>query len=80
MKWVEEKGEEAPLPSLNLTHHQVFFLSYAQVSLTPASLQGSVWVLLWGGVGWGGYGMCVCVCVCVCVRERERESVCCVCV
>ncbi|KAK7109172.1 endothelin-converting enzyme homolog isoform X2 [Littorina saxatilis] len=31
MKWLEEVGEEAPLPSLNMTHHQVFFLSYAQM-------------------------------------------------
>lgn len=31
MKWVEEQEEEPPLPSLNLTHHQVFFISYAQM-------------------------------------------------
>ena len=22
-------------------------------------------VVRWGGVGWGGVGVCVCVCVCV---------------
>ncbi|XP_070560604.1 endothelin-converting enzyme homolog isoform X2 [Ptychodera flava] len=38
--WVEEKGPEAPLPALNLTHRQLFFLGFAQVwcsSSTQAS-------------------------------------------
>jgi len=30
--WVERNGEEAPLPGVNLTHNQLFFLKYAQVS------------------------------------------------
>ncbi|KAK7494613.1 hypothetical protein BaRGS_00014011 [Batillaria attramentaria] len=31
MKWIEEQEDESPLPSLNLTNYQVFFLSYAQM-------------------------------------------------
>ena len=30
--WVERNGEEPPLPGVNLTHNQLFFLKYAQVS------------------------------------------------
>ncbi|KAI0216966.1 hypothetical protein LSAT2_031116 [Lamellibrachia satsuma] len=30
-KWVERNGEEAPLPGMNLTHNQLFFLNYAQI-------------------------------------------------
>ncbi|XP_050395357.1 endothelin-converting enzyme homolog isoform X3 [Patella vulgata] len=29
--WVEENGAELPLPGLNLTNYQVFFISYAQM-------------------------------------------------
>jgi len=31
--WVERNGEEPPLPGVNLTHNQLFFLKYAQVNL-----------------------------------------------
>ena len=31
--WVKVNGEEAPLPGLNLTHRQLFFVAFAQVSL-----------------------------------------------
>lgn len=31
MKWIEENEEEAPLPGLNLTNYQAFFVSYAQM-------------------------------------------------
>ena len=32
--WLEKNQikEEAPLPGVNLTHHQLFFLSFSQVS------------------------------------------------
>ena len=29
--WVENHGEEIPLPGLNLTHRQIFFLGFSQV-------------------------------------------------
>ncbi|KAK3105380.1 hypothetical protein FSP39_023788 [Pinctada imbricata] len=29
--WLQKNGEEAPLPALNLTHKQLFFLGFAQV-------------------------------------------------
>ncbi len=32
-KWVEKHGEEPNLPGLNLTHDQLFFLNYAQVTV-----------------------------------------------
>ena len=31
IQWIEENGEELPLPLLNLTHKQLFFVSFAQV-------------------------------------------------
>ena len=31
-RWIEENGEEKPLPLLNLTHRQLFFVSFAQVT------------------------------------------------
>jgi endothelin-converting enzyme len=34
LKWASENHEELPLPGLNLTHRQLFFLSFAQVSKT----------------------------------------------
>ena len=37
-KWVEENGEENLLPLLNLTHRQLFFVSFAQVSSFSFSL------------------------------------------
>ena len=39
-KWVERNGEEAPLPGMNLTHNQLFFLNYAQVSYIKHSCLG----------------------------------------
>ena len=30
--WVEQNGEEPPLPGLNLSHDQLFFLGFGQVS------------------------------------------------
>jgi endothelin-converting enzyme len=32
LKWASTHPEEFPLPGLNLTHKQLFFLSFAQVS------------------------------------------------
>lgn len=29
--WVKQNGEEQPLPALNMTHRQIFFLGFAQV-------------------------------------------------
>jgi len=34
LKWAAKNHEELPLPGLNLTHRQLFFLSFAQVSET----------------------------------------------
>lgn len=31
-KWILENGEEKPLPLLSLSHRQLFFVSFAQVS------------------------------------------------
>ena len=33
LKWVEENGEELPLPLLNLNHKQLFFVAFAQVKI-----------------------------------------------
>lgn len=30
-QWVEENGKEPPLPGIQLTHNQLFFLGFAQV-------------------------------------------------
>jgi len=30
--WVERNGEEQPLPGVDMTHNQLFFLKYAQVT------------------------------------------------
>lgn len=32
LKWASTHHEELPIPGLNLTHRQLFFLSFAQVS------------------------------------------------
>jgi predicted metalloendopeptidase len=32
LKWASAHHEELPLPGLNLTHRQLFFLSFSQVS------------------------------------------------
>jgi predicted metalloendopeptidase len=32
LKWASTHHEELPLPGLNLTHRQLFFLSFAQAS------------------------------------------------
>lgn len=31
MNWIQKNGEEATLPALGMTNHQLFFLSFAQV-------------------------------------------------
>ena len=36
-KWVAQNGEELPLPGIDLTHDQLFFLNYAQVKLRMTS-------------------------------------------
>lgn len=35
MNWIEKNGEEATLPALGLTNHQLFFVGFAQVCLPP---------------------------------------------
>ena len=37
--WVATHGEEQPLPAVNLTHNQLFFLNYAQVTIATLSQQ-----------------------------------------
>ena len=32
--WIANNSKEAPLPGLDLTHNQLFFVSFAQVGLT----------------------------------------------
>lgn len=41
--WLSQNGKEKPLPGLNLTHKQLFFLGFAQVSL----LQSVLFLYLW---------------------------------
>ena len=31
--WIDRNGEEEPLPGLNLSNEQAFFISYAQVCI-----------------------------------------------
>lgn len=35
MNWIEKNGEEATLPALGMTNHQLFFVGFAQVWMTP---------------------------------------------
>lgn len=41
--WLSQNGKEKPLPGLNLTHKQLFFLGFAQVSV----LQSVLFLYLW---------------------------------
>lgn len=34
MNWVKKNGEEATLPALGMTNHQLFFVGFAQVWIT----------------------------------------------
>lgn len=34
MNWIEKNGEEATLPALGLSNHQLFFVGFAQVCVT----------------------------------------------
>lgn len=43
LDWVDKNKEEIPLPALNLTHKQLFFLSFAQVS---NDIQCGVWITI----------------------------------
>ncbi len=38
-KWVSQNGEEPPLPGIQLSHDQLFFLNYAQVTGGPHQLR-----------------------------------------
>lgn len=33
MNWIKKNGEEATLPALGMTNHQLFFLGFAQVGI-----------------------------------------------
>ena len=34
MNWIEKNGEEATLPALGMTNHQLFFVGFAQVCIS----------------------------------------------
>lgn len=34
MNWIKKNGEEATLPVLGMTNHQLFFVGFAQVCIT----------------------------------------------
>ena len=46
-QWLKEQEfeEEPPLPGLNMTHNQLFFLSFAQVSFISSQYRASFWLL-----------------------------------
>lgn len=46
VNWIERNGEEATLPALGMTNHQLFFVGFAQVC--------GVCVCVWEGEGGGG--------------------------
>ena len=57
-QWLKEQefDEEPPLPGLNMTHNQLFFLSFAQVSLDSKWKLDTNYlhIMLGGGDGKGG--------------------------
>lgn len=34
MSWIKKNGEEASLPALGMTNHQLFFVGFAQVCIS----------------------------------------------
>lgn len=38
MNWIEKHGEEATLPALGMSNHQLFFVGFAQVRMATVSL------------------------------------------